>query len=155
MGRLIGDSPQCLGNDGPPQLPSEKRKERKRQKEGARSSGSQSANLATICPPPHCQLTPATPYQDSAALFSPYTVHSPDLHLLLFTLLSIPQLSSSFSETSLDMMPRDWSRHSQSQKPGHINQHRSVGRLRVRSMHHPSTGCTLGFTGTPAPGPVV
>lgn len=38
---------------------------------GARSGGSQSANLPSICPPPQCQLTPATPHQDSAGRPSP------------------------------------------------------------------------------------
>lgn len=84
------------------------------------------------------------------ALSSPYTLHSSDLHLLF--LLSIIPVVQLFSEASLDMMPRDRSRHSQSQEPGHINQHRSVGRLRVRSMHHPSTGFTLGFIGKPVSG---
>lgn len=180
---------------------------------GAHSGGSQSANLPSICPPPQCQLTLATPHQDSAGQPSPNLFPLPNTHpplqhppldilqthththtpnlllsrtktwstfgsLLTFTCLIFPCASSFpfspfltlhsallwpssallpppeqplvvalFFETSLDIMLRDRSRHSQNKKPGHINQRRSIWRPRVRSMHHPSTGCTLGFIG--------
>ncbi|KAI4830284.1 hypothetical protein KUCAC02_001928, partial [Chaenocephalus aceratus] len=111
---------------------------------GAHCGGSQSANLPSICPPPQCQLTPATPHQDSAgwpspSLFpAPHHPSSPTLisihpkpffsHTPLTSSLFVPALPlvvQLFSETSPDTMPRERSRHSQSQEPGHINQQQS------------------------------
>lgn len=74
---------------------------------GARSSGSQSANLPSICPPPQCQLTPAIPHQDSAGwtfpnlfpLASPVLPHThqlpPFAFLLPYTPLTYPFSASS------------------------------------------------------------
>lgn len=86
----------------------------------------------------------------SSSPFSPFlTLHSALLwpSSALLPPPERPLVVALFFETSLDIMPRDRSRHSQNKKPGHINQRRSVWRPRVRSMHHPSTGCTLGFIG--------
>lgn len=61
---------------------------------GARSGGSQSANLPSICPPPQCQLTPATPHQHSAGRPSPNLFPLPTTHPPPHSSVSIPGLSS-------------------------------------------------------------
>lgn len=61
---------------------------------GARSGGSQSANLPSICPPPQCQHTPAIPHQDSSGRGSPNLFPLPLLHPPPHSSVTTPSLSS-------------------------------------------------------------
>lgn len=77
---------------------------------GARSGGSQSANLPSICPPPQCQRTPAIPHQDSSGwgspnlfpLPSPILPHTHQYPPLAFLLPETP-VTSSFVASSLSL----------------------------------------------------
>lgn len=71
---------------------------------GARSGGSQSANLPSICPPPQCQLTVAAPQQDSAGRILPKSVLPPSHPLLVLRLSLSFSLKSTHTHTSNPVM---------------------------------------------------